>query len=264
MKARQGLCITLCSFLISLFCFYSHVRSESQRVNGRGGVFEPTQWFLVCAARNASTPEGFAALEKLCSTYWPPVYTYLRRRGASHEDAQDLTQGFFFHLLDGNFLRYISPQAGRFRNYLLSSLNNFVTNEWQKTQAVKRGGKVVVPLTDDHLPAEAHENLTPDQAFEQRWAMTVLTRALTQLDSIGEATGRPDLYHALKPHLTGSLRPDYRELSERLGTSEGALRVALHRLRTRLGSLIRLLVEQTLRDPADIDEEIRYLASLLR
>jgi RNA polymerase sigma-70 factor (ECF subfamily) len=225
---------------------------------------------MVLAAQTPANAESSAALAGLCETYWYPLYAYVRHRGFDANDAQDLTQDFFAHLLESEAVQVADPNRGKFRSFLLTSLNHFLTNQWRKGQAQKRGGGKT-PLSLDLQDGEkrycrepAHD-LSPERIYERRWAMTLLDRVLAALREEYVGNNRADLFDQLKDHLGGS--PDalpYRELAARLNMSEGSLKVAVHRLRRRCGDLLRQQIAQTLEGPADVDDELARLFTALK
>jgi RNA polymerase sigma-70 factor (ECF subfamily) len=242
-------------------------------VGGTTG-FVSTQWSVVVAAQSRHTAAGAAAMATLCSRYWRPLYGYVRRRGFSREDAQDLTQTYFLRLLEKNFLDEVDAQRGKFRSFLLASFKHFLSNEWDKGNAAKRGGGVEFLGLDEVAGAEDHyarnslaTAMTPEQIYERSWATTVLARATAGLASEFAAAGKSGIFDALKVFLTGdSHGVKYARIAESIGMSEGAARVAVHRLRDRFRALLRTEIAQTLANPADprgVDEELRYLLTVL-
>jgi DNA-directed RNA polymerase specialized sigma24 family protein len=233
--------------------------------------FEPgfqTDWFAVHAA-GRSTPETAGALEKLCRTYWYPLYAYVRRKGYDAHDAQDLTQEFFESLLETPWLRDVHQSKGRFRAFLLASFNNFLANDWRRSQTQKRGGGRQ-PFSLDALAAEEHYQYepshqeTPDKVFDRRWAMVLLERVMAQLREEYLASNRVEIFEALKGPLVGEMNRDrYADLAGRLGTTEAALKKAAQRLRERQVELLRAEVAKTVNDPGEVDEEIHYLFGML-
>lgn len=238
------------------------------------GRFATTQWSLVVAAQSRHTTAGAEALATLCSRYWRPLYGYVRRRGYSPEDAQDLTQAYFLHLFEKNFLDQVDAQRGKFRSFLLASFKHFLANEWDRVQAVKRGGRVeflslenVTEVELDYAGNSLAASLTPEQIFERAWAIAVLGRAMAQLASEFARAGKTEVFEELKIFLIGD-NPGvrYAEIAKSLGMSEGAVRVAVHRLRDRLRALLRTEIAQTLPNPADpesVNEELRYLLTVV-
>jgi RNA polymerase sigma factor (sigma-70 family) len=233
------------------------------------GRFVTTRWSVVAAATGSSSPQSRRALADLCQTYWPPLYAFLRRRGHSPEDAQDLTQGFFARVLERHAFRAADPARGRFRSFLLASLQHHVINEHERGAAAKRGGRLPhLSLDFDDVErtyqVEARSQDSPDRAFNRKWAAITLDRALQRLRDESRPAGRHALVAALVPYLTdaGDL-PAYRTVAAELGLSEAATRVAVHRLRQRFGTLLRLEIAETVLAPADVDDEIRELIRAL-
>jgi RNA polymerase sigma factor (sigma-70 family) len=232
-------------------------------------VFATTHWTVVLAAGRNDTTRARAALERLCQTYWYPLYAYVRRRGHSPHDAQDLTQAFFARLLERHWVGDADRDRGRFRTFLLTALSRFLVNEWDKLRAQKRGGHaVLVPLQFDtaetrygHEPAD---NSTPEQCYERRWALTLLEAVLQRLRAECETDGRKQLFAALAGTLVGSRESQpYALLAARLDMSEGAVKVAVHRLRKRYRQLLREEIAQTTASPEEVDGELRHLFAVL-
>ena len=237
-------------------------------MNNSAGRFATTQWSLVLAAAGDEEASR-QALAALCRQYWHPLYCYVRRRGSSAADAQDLTQAFFVLLLEKHMLEVADPQRGRFRSLLLTSLKNFLANQARCESAEKRGGGVQhFPLDFDdgerRMRNEPADNLTPEKLYERRWALTLLEASLEQLEQEYQSADKSALFAALRPLLTPAAEaPPYRELAERLGATEGAIKVAVHRLRRRYGEVLRERVAQTVASPDDVDDELRQLMSAL-
>jgi DNA-directed RNA polymerase specialized sigma24 family protein len=227
-----------------------------------------TDWFVI---RSASQPGAGAAeaMEKLCRTYWYPLYAYVRRQGHDSHDAQDLTQGFFARLLTQPGLQDLHPSKGKFRAFLLASMNHFLANEWRRDQAQKRGGgRPVFSLdaaeAEDRYRFEPSHHEGPDRVFERAWATTLLKRVRTQLQQECMLTGKSDLFEELKEMFDGEANPSsYAEMAVRLNTSEVGVKKAAQRLRERFGDLLRAEVGQTVDASGDVDEEIRHLFSVL-
>ncbi|MDX1643446.1 MAG: sigma-70 family RNA polymerase sigma factor [Thermoanaerobaculia bacterium] len=234
-----------------------------------GQGFETTDWTLVRTARAGDDQGAQAALARLCGNYWLPLYAYVRHLGHSPDDAADLVQGFFTALLEKDYLKQVDPEAGRFRTFMLSSLKNYLANERAKQRTQKRGGDtVMVPLDSRHAErlakSDSFDAATPEDVFHRRWARTVVDRALARLQEERAAVGKAQEFELLSSHLTGEEpHTPYRELAARLGTTEGALRVAVHRLRTQFGEILRHEIRQTVLRPQDIDREVRELLSTL-
>jgi len=233
----------------------------------RNATFATTHWSVVLTAGQHDSPQAAAALEKLCRTYWYPLYAYVRRRGYSPEDAQDLTQGFLASLLSTPALGSVHPTKGRFRSFLLASLNHFLANEWDKARRLKRGGgqpAISLDTAETRYRAEPSEDLSPDRIFERQWSQTLLAQVATRLREDYEAAGKEALFNVLQVYLSGEkgLAP-YRETAGQLGLGLDALKKAVERLRRRYGELLREEIAHTVSDPAEVDEEIRYLRSVV-
>lgn len=217
------------------------------------------------AAGRSDTTTAHAALEKLCRTYWYPLYAYVRRRGHSPEDAQDLTQEFFAHLLGGRSFAGADPELGRFRSFLLTAMNHFLTDEWKKAKAKKRGGGCQVLSLDwataeERFDLEPADKLAPDKVFEKQWALALLAEVLNRLETEYQQQRKTELFAALKQTLMGSRESQpYADLAASLGMNESAVKVAVHRLRKRYRELIREEIAGTLDCTQDIEQEMRYL-----
>ncbi|HVS70562.1 MAG TPA: sigma factor [Phycisphaerae bacterium] len=229
--------------------------------------FAVTRWTLVlAAARRDPAPEAAAALEQLARAYWYPLYAYVRRRGYSAGDAEDLTQGFFAHLLEHHALAHVTRSRGRFRAFLLTAMKHFLINAHHRAAARKRGDKRRVPLSPDAETRYAHEpadTVTPERLFDRRWALLLLEEALADVAREYAARRETALFNALKCTLTADDGPSRGTIAGMLGMSEGALKTAAHRLRRRYREAIRRRIAATVADPAEIDEEIRHLFSIL-
>ena len=219
---------------------------------------------MIEAGRRA-TPQADQALDELCRAYWFPLYAYVRRRGHSKEDAEDLTQAFFARFLERNYLEGLSAERGRFRAFLLASLKHFLANEWDRAQRLKRGGGAS-HLSLDWQGAEAQfqlagpAGLNPDRAYDREWAVALLGRVVERLRDECLAQGKSKQFEALKVFLTaGKGATSYTSASEALGIDEGAARTAVHRLRKRYRALLRDEIGQTLANPAQTEEEMRVL-----
>jgi RNA polymerase sigma-70 factor (ECF subfamily) len=237
----------------------------SDLTSGSAQAFATTHWSVVLAAQQSDSSQAAAALEKLCRTYWYPLYAFLRREGRSPHDAQDLTQAFFAHLLARSFLDNVGPQKGKFRSFLLAALNHFLSDEWDKARAAKRGGGQTFISIDDHNAEEMYL-LEPDASapaekiFEQRWALTLLAQALARLREEFAAAGKIREFDHLKVFLS-TLTSDgaYDAVAAKLGLAVDAVAVKVHRLRQRYGELIRAEIAHTVASPADIEEELGHL-----
>ncbi|HLP78564.1 MAG TPA: RNA polymerase sigma factor [Candidatus Paceibacterota bacterium] len=228
-------------------------------------IFATTHWTVVLAAGRRHTPQSDQALEDLCRAYWFPLYGYVRRRGHSKEDAEDLIQAFFERFLTRNYLEGLSAERGRFRAFLLASLKHFAINEWKKSQRQKRGGGET-PFSLDWSTADTQFQVastaepSPDKAFDREWALALLAKVIERLRSECEADGRGNQFAELKIFLTaGKGALPHAEAAKRLGMDEAAVRVAVHRLRKRYRQLLRDEIAHTLSDPAQVDEEMRAL-----
>jgi RNA polymerase sigma-70 factor (ECF subfamily) len=234
----------------------------------QGKWFTTTQWSVVLRA-GSGEPEHATALATLCQWYWRPVYSYIRCRGHDAETARDLTQGFFAALLERRGLAAARQERGRFRDFLLASVKNFLAHEWERDQALKRGGgRSPVRIDPDPessfvgVPEPAtHE--TPETIFERRWAMTLLEQTMLDLAAEMERLGSVERFETLRPFLVSDTDPPYADLAHNLKMTEPAVRVALHRMRQRFGSALRERVAQTLEDPARVEDELRYLIGLM-
>jgi RNA polymerase sigma factor (sigma-70 family) len=227
--------------------------------------FATTQWSVVLSAGRSETTRGRNALAALCETYWYPLYAYVRRQGHSPHDSEDLTQGFFARLLESESLAGVSPEKGKFRTFLLVALKRFLTNEWHHANSQKRGGgSFRVPLqghtAETRYVAEPSEQLTAEKLYERRWALTLLDRVLSRLSEEFNAVGKKEQFEKLKPYLMAERESiPYAEAAVVLGMNEGAIKVAVHRLRRRFRELFREEVAHTVARPEEIDEEIRHL-----
>lgn len=229
--------------------------------------FPTTRWTLVVAAGDRDRTQARPALVWLCENYWYPLYAYLRRRGYPADQAQDLAQEFFVRLLEGRYLDRADPDRGRFRSFLLSSLKFFAADEEDRNRAHKRGGGALVPLDfssgEERYQREPAHDETPEHIFERRWALSVLDRVVERLRSEFVQHGRPEHFERLKVFLLGQSDAPYAALAREMNTSEGALKVAIHRLRKRYRELFRQEIADTVVDPADVESELRHLASVL-
>lgn len=241
--------------------------SESPNVSP---AFTTTHWSLVAAAgtNDVTSTRARKALEQLCQAYWYPLYSFVRRRGHSAADAQDLTQAFFAKFLAVDGFGTADRSRGRFRSYLLGALKNFLANEWDKAKTLKRGGAVQF-LEWDALEPEARYALEPTSGndaeleFDRGWAVESFNRATEKLRQECERKGKGELFETLKGCLSGE-EPDRAENSQRLGMSEGAVKVSVHRLRQRFREVLRAEIGQTVAEPAEVDDEMRHLVAVLR
>jgi len=231
--------------------------------------FETTRWSLVVAAGGDDPSAARAALAALCETYWYPLYAYVRRRGANADDARDLTQGFLTSLLERRDFQRLDQERGRFRAFLLASLKHFLANDVARRDAQKRGGGVVLlPLAFDEAEGryrfEPVEPGTPETLYERRWALTVIERVLVRLREEWEADARGAEFDELKACLLGQgPAGGYAAIAEKLGSTEGAVKVAVHRLRRKFQAELRRDIVETISDPGEVEDEIRYLIRAL-
>jgi RNA polymerase sigma-70 factor (ECF subfamily) len=232
--------------------------------------FETTRWSIIAAARAEDSNAARAALATLCETYWYPLYAYVRRRGASPDDARDLTQGFLASLLERRDFERVDPERGRFRAFLLASLKHFLANDAAHRNALKRGGGATpLPLAFDEAEGryqyEPADLDTPETLYERRWALTIIERAVASVRETWESSGRGAEFEVLKAGLLGEGPPGgYAAAAARLGTSEGAVKVAVHRLRRKFQKRLRAAIADTVSDPGEVDAELKYLERVLR
>ena len=245
--------------------------NSADSTNGsRAEVFNTTHWSVVLQAGANDSPQAAEALASLCRAYWYPLYAYVRRQGRTVEDAQDLTQEFFARLLELNYLRSADRKRGRFRTFLLTSLKHFLINEWKRVNRKKRGsGQKILSLDEEmaesRFTAEPAVDQPPDALYDRGWAAVLLDRALVALRAELEQSGRRDLFDRLKVFVWGEKNAlSYAAMAEQLGMTEGAVKVAVHRLRQRYGELLRAEVAQTVTTPVEVEEELRYLVSVIR
>lgn len=233
------------------------------------GAFVTTHWSVVVEAGAQDTQRSRSALEKLCRTYWPPLFAYVRRRGYGVEDSQDLTQAFFEKLLERGWIASAEKDKGRFRTFLLTAMERFLANEWDKARALKRGGgQVLVPIQMDDAETrygvEPQDTRTPEQAFESRWALTLLDTVLKKLEAEFQDRGQGATFNVLKSCLVGERAAQpYPALASQLGVSEGAVKVAVHRLRQRYRELLRGEIAQTVVSMEEVDSEMHHLFAVL-
>ncbi len=242
---------------------------DQHRGRTRDGRFMTTRWSVVRAAGDSAAPEHQKALSALCETYWFPLYAYLRRRGHDANEAADFTQAFFAQMLDKHYLRQVRPAPGKFRSFLLTALKHFVANEYKRARAKKRGGGRSI-LSLDHDEAESRyalepaTDISPERLFEKSWALTVLRQTMDRLQAELAAKKREKLFEQLRAYLVADQAAiPYADLADQLDMSEGAVRVAAHRLRKRCKEILREEVAQTVATRDEVDEEIRGLFAAL-
>ena len=233
-----------------------------------GAIFTTTHWSVVLEAQGES-PAAQEALEKLCRTYWRPIFAFLRRQGIPPEEAEDITQGFFAELLERRSLSAVRKEKGRLRSFLLGGLKYFLANEQRRTMASKRGkGQRLIPLeefrADDRIEIEPADPMTAEMIYERRWALTVLERVLSRLKDEYHSAGNAALFDSLKellPDEPGS--PSQAEIGARMGMTENAIRQAFYRFRQRYQALLREEIANTVATPGDIEDELRHLITVL-
>ena len=248
----------------------SDSQSDSQSPSSLRREFTTTHWSVILLAGGAASSAADAALDHLCRTYWYPLYAYVRRQGHSVDDAQDLTQSFFSRLLERKYLRLADRNQGRFRTFLLTSLKHFLINDWKKENREKRGGgqkalSLEEEMAESRFAAEPAIAQPADTLYDRGWADVLLERARAALKAEFERSGKLDLFERFKVCVLaeqGDL--SYTKLALELGMTENAVRVAAHRLRQRYVELLRVEVAQTVSTPAEVNEELRYLVSVIR
>lgn len=232
-------------------------------------AFATTHWSVVLSARGEAHPEAHEALARLCQIYWAPLYAFLRRRGSTAHDAEDLVQSFFERFVAQDFLSQVQQEKGRFRSFLLAALRHHTANQHRHQQTQRRGGAWVPasleePGVLERCDAALATGLEPERIFDRVWAETVMAQAAAQVRHEYDAAGKQALYEGLRPWLAAEPKPgDYAAAAPGLGMSEGALAVAVHRLRQRFRQAVRAQVAHTVQAPQDIEEEMRYLRRVL-
>ena len=242
--------------------------NANHRSDPSHGVFATTHWSVVLSARNGDSSEAFTALESLCRSYWRPVYAYVRRDGQRPEDAQDLTQEFFRRFIQKDWIEHLRHQRGKFRSFLLTFLKHFLSDERERAGALKRGGGATLIALDNFEAEERYAqepaNSTPDQAFERRWAQTVMERAVQRLRDEYREDGKGPLFEMLKDLQPGERAGSgYAELGVQLGMSEGAVKSAAYRMRLRHRDLLHAEIASTVVDASEVEDEIRHLIAVL-
>jgi len=232
--------------------------------------FATTHWSVVLAAQQGDSLQAAEVLEKLCRTYWYPLYVFIRRSGHDEEAAKDLTQGFFEHFLEKNYLRQVDREKGKFRSFLLASVKHFLANERDRANTSKRGGDYAfVPwdkaALENQILLEALPDLPAEKIYERQWALTLLDQVFARLREECAAAGKAQLFEALGMYLSGEKSTEsYAEVAPRLNMTAGSVQVAVHRLRRRYGELLRAEIAHTVSRPEEIDEEIHHLFAALR
>jgi RNA polymerase sigma factor (sigma-70 family) len=258
-----------CAFVSAPTAHPSSASSSASRTTNRQAAFAPTQWSVVLHAGRNDTPRAQEALARLCQTYWYPLYAHVRRRGHRAHDAQDLTQAFFAQLLARQTLGRADPARGRFRTFILTALDRFLADEWDKSRAQKRGGatellSLDLAAAERRFDLEPADTAAPDQAFDRQWALALLETVLDRLEDEYRRDGKAGWFAMLRPTLTGAreLQP-YAELAVRLGSNEGAVKVAVHRLRKLYRALLQAEILETVASPEEASEEMRHLLRVL-
>ena len=234
------------------------------------GSFPKTHWSAILAAGQEEGTAAETALAELCRGYWYPIYAFARRKGHQPADAQDLTQVFFIHLLEARLVRRADPHKGRFRSFLLGCFTRFLASEADRAQARKWGAgtwmpPIDVPQAEYRLAATPESTASPEELFDRHWAVAVIDAALARLEAEMRESGRGALFEQLLPSLEGDDdRPGYADIARRLETTEGTIKVTVHRLRRRYRELIRLVVSQTVNNPMDVENELGHLMAALR
>jgi RNA polymerase sigma-70 factor (ECF subfamily) len=237
--------------------------------DGAQPIFATTHWSVVLAARQDSSTLARDALEQLCRAYWYPLYAFVRRQGHGPEEAEDLTQEFFARLIEKEYLRHLTHREGRFRSFLLKFLQHFLANERHRVRARKRGGGQAPQSLDGMTPEERYrlepsDSFSPERAFDRNWVQTVIQQVLLQLREEYQAGGRAELFDQLKDYQPGVPgAATYAELGARLAMSEGAVKVAAHRLRHRHRELLRAHLAQTVTTAAELEDEVRHLIDVM-
>jgi RNA polymerase sigma factor (sigma-70 family) len=235
-----------------------------------GDYFVNTRWTMVLAAGHKSSAQSDEALAELCRTYWYPLYAFVRRQGYSREDAEDLVQAFFARFLEKNYLEGLASEHGKFRAFLLACMKHFLANEWNRAHRQKRGGTIQVlsldwQTADDRYHLEPPEVRSPDRLYDREWALTLLEQVLARLRDEYSAAGKGELFEHAKGFLMGRGQGSgHREAAAKLRMDEGAVRVAVHRMRSRYRHMLRQEIAQTLVDPAGTDVELRSLQEALK
>lgn len=240
--------------------------SKSNEIDSKNNRFATTSWSVVVKAGEDSSPEQHQALESLCQSYWYPLYAFLRKRHPRAE-AEDITQSFFADLLEHQRLELVDRERGRFRSFLLTALSNFRSN-WVRNQNTQKrgGGRTIISIdfevADRRYAIEPADHITPERLFERSWAMTLLERAMSQLEQQYASTDKQEIFTALKVYLNKQAEVPYSEIAEQLEMTTDAVRVAVHRLRKRCGDFVRQQIAQTVADPGQVDEELEELFSV--
>jgi len=231
-------------------------------------AFPATSWTLVLAAGNENTSDRQAALTSLCEHYWYPVYAYVRRRGYLPEDAQDLTQEFFVRILEGRYIDRVNPNRGKFRTFLLNSCKYFLSDQADRAHAQKRGGGAILPFEvasgEQRYVYEPLSPETPETIFERNWALSLLDRVVSRLRDEYLQHGTAADFERIKVFLLGQSEVPYAQLAREMGSSEGGVKVAIHRLRKRYRLLFQREIADTIAEASEVEPEIQFLIAALR
>ena len=249
----------------------TQVKDNQSSLAGGLNRFQTTPWSIVLVSAQSQAPGYKEALADLCKLYWYPLYAYVRHRGNSSEDAQDLVQGFFLHLIEYKTLSRVDRSKGKFRSFLLASLQNFLANEADRARCLKRGGKAEFVYLDleeaeDRYGLEPVEELTPEKIFDARWAMALLGEAMNRLGGEYIAQGKESTFQALRAFLdpiNSKVLPTYEDVADRLKITVGAVKTLIHRLRKQYAAFVREEISRTVSDSADVDAEIHELCEAL-
>jgi RNA polymerase sigma factor (sigma-70 family) len=249
----------------------NHLKPDHSSPAENASHFHTTRWSVVLLSTQSQLPGSKDALAQLCRLYWSPLYAFVRRRGHNPEDAKDLVQGFFLHLLDHKVLAHVDPLKGKFRSFLLASIQNYLSKEGDRSRCLKRGGKMeFVPLDPENAEAlyllEPSNCLTAETIFDARWATTLLDEVMTRLGMEYAAQEKSATFQVLKPFLdpkNAQALPSYEVLASQLQVTLGAVKTLIHRLRKRYTYLLRQEVARTVCDPIEVDEEIHALCNAL-
>jgi DNA-directed RNA polymerase specialized sigma24 family protein len=234
-----------------------------------GATFATTHWSIVAQSALTDVPEAANALTQLCETYWPPIYSFVRRRGYAPPDAQDLTQSFFAYFLRTKAYARTDQLQGKFRCFLLASVKHFLANDWDRAQAIRRGGDYQFVSLDQKTAEALYDSAaafdsTAERLFDSRWAKTLAGRALNSLRDELQAEGKLELFEQLKSFLAGdSVIPSYDEASARTGLPRATVKTHVHRLRQRYREIVRREIARTVSSPHEVDDELHYLYNIL-
>jgi RNA polymerase sigma-70 factor (ECF subfamily) len=245
------------------------VKATPGTLHEGGANFTTTHWSVIAQSALTDVPEAENALSQLCERYWPPIYSFIRRRGYAPSDAQDLTQSFFAYFLRTKAYARADPVHGKFRSFLLASVKNFLANDWDREQALRRGGDCQFVSLDSETAETFYDaagapDLTAERLFDLRWATTLTTGALNSLRQELEGEGKVKLFEQLSSFLIGgSFIPSYDEVSASTGLPRATVKTHVHRLRLRYREIVRGEVGRTVSSPDEIDEELRYLCNIL-